>query len=96
MAEILAVSIRGQGAGHISRLITGIYTQIYSGGGWPFSVSIMADHSAWNEQGARDTEFWHSRAMEKVSVCLLKTSVHYHLYLGKIYEVRQYLSQGIF
>ena len=95
MAEILVVCIRGQGAGHISRLITGIYTQIYSGG-WPFSVSIMADHSAWNEQGARDTEFWHSRAMEKVSVCLLKTSVHYHLYLGKIYEVRQYLSQGIF
>ena len=82
MAEILVVRIRGQGAGHISRLITGIYTQIYSGGGWPFSVSIMADHSAWNEQGARDTEFWHSRAMEKVSVCLLKTSVHYHLYLG--------------
>ena len=63
MAEILVVRIRGQGAGHISRLITGIYTQIYSGG-WPFSVSIMADHSAWNEQGARDTEFWHSRAME--------------------------------
>ena len=62
MAEILVVGIRGQGAGHISRLITGIYTQIYSG--WPFSVSIMADHSAWSEQGARDTEFWHSRAIE--------------------------------
>ena len=62
MAEILVVRIRGQGAGHISRLITGIYTQIYSG--WPFSFSIMADHSTWHEHAARDKEFWHSRAME--------------------------------